>query len=516
MGIFDLFKTKNTPVVIAEKPKAQVISANFTNFGSVNYSGEKNVGAVGPVINNVIDYYSFATRSWDLYLKSDLAQTVINRKTVWIIDKGLKLQSMPDRIALESEGIKINTEVFSRLVESRFNIWAKSKHSSFSGMLSFYETNKEAYKNAKVGGDVLVILRLIKGTVKVELIDGRHVQSPFGTGFNSNIKNGVEKDERGMHIAYHVKVNGGFQRISCIDKTTGLRVAFLYYGSKYRLNDDRGLPVMGASLETIAQTDRYKEAAVGSAEERAKIVFQIVHGAISDGTSPFEQQMAKAFSDSDNGDVPQDSVGNTLANNIAATTNKETFNMTPGSELKAISSQAENQYTPFYETNRNIIASANNIPSNVAFSSYTDSFSASRAATKDWEHTITFERDDANNQYLSYVYSFWLHFEVLNGKIQAPGYLSAFNSGNWMVTEAYLNCKFTGPMFPHIDPLKEVKAERAKLGPLGDNLPLTTLEAATEHVGSGESTSNLEQFSREMKEAEGLDITEKVSEVASS
>ena len=61
-------------------------------------------------------------------------------------------------------------------------------------------------------------------------------------------------------------------------------------------------------------------------------------------------------------------------------------------------------------------------------------------------------------------------------------------------------------MFPHIDPLKEVKAERLKLGTLSDHLPLTNLESATEALMSGNAMSNIEQFATELQDAEKLGL----------
>ena len=78
--------------------------------------------------------------------------------------------------------------------------------------------------------------------------------------------------------------------------------------------------------------------------------------------------------------------------------------------------------------------------------------------------------------------------------------------------EAYSNARFTGPLFPHIDPLKEVKAEREKLGTLAAHIPLTTVEAATEFLMSGDSDSNAYQFAEELKQAKelGLEAVEKM------
>jgi capsid protein len=213
--------------------------------------------------------------------------------------------------------------------------------------------------------------------------------------------------------------------------------------------------------------------------------------------------MARAFNvDNENGGgMPTDDFSDQLAKNIIATTNKQTFNMSPGSTVKAVESKQEMFFEEFYKTNANIICAAIGIPPNVAFSLYTDSFSASRAATKDWEHTMNVEREDFQFQFYQRVYDFWLHFEVLNGRIDIPGYLQAFYSGDVITLEAIRNARFTGAQFPHIDPLKEVQAERLKLGDSAKQIPLTTVEMATEALNGGDSNANIDQFSEELKKA---------------
>jgi capsid protein len=143
---------------------------------------------------------------------------------------------------------------------------------------------------------------------------------------------------------------------------------------------------------------------------------------------------------------------------------------------------------------------------NVAMSHYTDSFSASRAATKDWEHTIHVERTIFWRRFYQPIWILFLHLEVLKNKIEAPGYMQAFQEGNTTVLNAYRKARFTGPLFPHIDPLKEVKAEREKLGTRGAHIPLTTVEAATEVLNGGDSDNNMSQFAEEYKTAETLGI----------
>lgn len=506
MGLFDFWKPKQ-PIEIVDIKRAPS-SLLEGGYGSVihteSYTGEKNLGELGPAIDYRPDHYELRVRSWQAYLESDIAKAIIDKFTTWVIDKGLRLKANPSKIIPDLE-----TEKFNEQTEALFNVWSKSRISSWSGMTTLNDIAKEAYKNAKLGGDVLVVLRYVKGIVKVELIDGAHVQSPLGTLYlDSKIVDGVEVDSTGRHIAYHVRKNMfESERIPAVSKSSGFTTAFLVYGERYRVGTRRGIPIISTVLEAIKKLERYREAAVGSAEERQKIVLFVKHEVTATGKSPFGANVMKAYNaNGSNQDLPTDSNGQEVMNSIYATANKRAINLEPGSELSSIESKQEMFFKDFYETNADIICAAMGIPPEVARSLYHSSFSASRAATKDWDHSVEIQRDDFQSQFYQPIYNFWLYTEILKGNIQAPGYLTARINGDQMLTEAYYLCRFTGPMFPHIDPLKEVNAERAKLGKSFDHVPLTTVENATEVLNGGDSDSNMEQAAEELKYADELGI----------
>ena len=493
---------------------------------SVVYDGEKNLGEIGPVKNYILNYDILRLRSWQSYLESELTPTVIDKFILWVIGSGLKLQSHPSKVVLGSAGINIDTEKFNESVEARWNVFSESKISDYSSNMTLNQIQREALKNVLLGGDILVILRIINGVVKTQIIDGQHVSSQYGSVDSSapamkngnRIINGIEVDPSGKHVAYWVRSNPlntlsfSFERIPAYGAKSGMRMAFMVYGKRHRLDNLRGIPRMTTSLETLKKLERYKEATVGSAEERQKIVYQIVHLAHSTGENPLSTQLSKAFNTSpgSESDLPTDINGTQLANTVAATTNKQTYNMPIGSELKALESKNELFFKEFYETNVNIVCASIGIPPNVAMSMYNDSFSASRAALKDWEHTLHVNRKDFAIQFLQPIYELWLHVEVLKGTIVAPGYFRAVLDKDYMTICAYTANHFTGANVPHIDPLKEVKAEREKLGPSGANIPLTTAEQATRALNGGDITENMNQYSKELKRSIELDIVEPI------
>lgn len=516
-------KTQIEKILGGEKPEKVVQYDNFRNdpkyspkAGSwgqsmwLTFDGEKNLGELGSPINYSLNNPILSVRSWQSYLESELTKTIIDKYVLWMIDGGLKLQSNPADRVLQLNGLSIDPEVFNDDVEALFSIWSHSRASTFDGVGNLNTTAEEAYKQSKLAGDVLVVLRLDDNhNVKVQLIDGAHLSSPVGMQSNGNkVVQGVEIDKNGNHVAFHVKESiGDYKRIPA-KLSNGLTSAFLVYGSKYRVGNVRGYPIISAALETVKKLERYKEAVVGSAEERQKIAYQIVHGVHSSGENPLFDQIAAATDVTVNAteDLPKDEEGIELANHVAASTNKMTFNMPNDAELKTLESKNELYFKEFYETNAYLYCASVGIPPNVAFSLYNDSFSASRTATKDWEHTMLVERKKFSFQFYQRIYDFWLHVQILKNKVQAPGYLKAFQSDDFMILDSYRRARFTGTMFPHIDPLKEVNAERAKLGEAGKHIPLSTVEAATENLNGGDSKSNIEQFAKELEKVNELKI----------
>lgn len=514
-----------------KEPKADFQgNGNYTNIMTLSYSGEKNLGEMGPAIDYRLDYGMLRLRSWQSQLESDVCKTVIKRFVTWVVGEGLKLQSEPQIDVLGMEGITINKQDFSKIVEARFGLFKKSKSADYSEMSNIDIIAANAFKNAIIGGDVLVIQRFDGKNITVQLIDGSHIQSPYigdsyfatATSNGNTILNGIEINPKGKHIAYYIRTyspNGTFNKYERIDarsKSNGLQTAFLVYGSKHRLDNLRGLPLLAACLETAKKMERYKEAVLGLAEEVAKTVYQVTHQAYSDGSNPLGDRLAKASGfENDKVEIPNDVLGQQIANTVAATTNKQAVNMPVGAELKAVKNDTPIMFKDFYQVNTDLLCATVGIPPNVAMSKYDDSFSASRAAIKDWEHTLMVERRNFAFEFYEPIFQFWLDVEILKNKINAPGYLDARNTGNTVVLDAYRKTRWVGSQVPHIDPVKEVKAEREKLGEAAKAIPLTTVERATEVLNGGESDSNIEQFAIELAKCKelGIEIEEKGVEV---
>lgn len=483
------------------------------------YTGEKTPGEMGAAKDYTLHYNQLRTRSWQSFLESEVTQAIINKYTKWVIGSGLYVQCEPEKKVLKQEGILNLAPDFIDDVECRFNLWICSRHSDSSGMWPINQLSFEAYKNAIVGGDVLVINTPESSTVTQQVIDGSHVVSPDSSSKywkeaverGNRIEYGVEIDQNNTHVAYYVcGVDNVFYRVERIGKKSGALLAYLVYGNRYRIDNVRGLPLISAVLETLKKLDRYKEATVGGAEQRQKIAFSVEHNAESTGENVFLAKVAQAaaLGSGEAEETKSVSEYEATATKIATMTPNSAINMPIGATLKMHESKMESGFKDFYTTNIQFVCASVGIPYEVALAMFNSNYSASRAAIKDWEHNLLTSRQNFASQYYQPFYNLWLEMAVLSGKINAPGFIKAVNEKNIMAIEAYCSARFIGANVPHIDPVKEVLAERLKLG--DDTTPLTDYDQASERLGSGGFSQIMEKTKEQKKLIPKIEVQKEV------
>lgn len=477
------------------------------------YNGEKNLGELGPNKDYVLDYGSLRSRGHQLFLENKVVQIILKRKIAWVIGNGLDLECEPNEVILKAAGIKFDFKEFSNAVEARISIWKNSKMSTWAGNKSLSELEKDAFQAGFNGGSNLVVLRVVNGIVKYELIDGVHLRAPMnGTDFsplklqNGNyLMNGIEFNDKGEHVAFHVqKSDFTFERILAKSPSTGLTMAFLDGGDQYRIDNSIKIPKLAGLFETLNGMDKYETATIGMAEEQNRIAYQAVYKLGADTSNPMIRDLADALDEfGPDGTIPVDQELNVMANKVQVSTNKQTFAMPEGSEIKPLGkNEGELYFKDFFTVVFNFTCAAANIPPRVALTMFDASYSSARAEVKDFEHTLLIERKERGNGFLQPGYELQLHLDIVTGKIQAPGYLQAFLRKDEITLAAYRRSRWVGDNLPHIDPEKEANAERIKLGKAFEHVPLTTPQKSTSVLNGGDFALNV----RDSEEA--LEMTE--------
>lgn len=511
MKFLNYFKRKKEEVEIVESSQPDVRNNNY-NLDSCNYGpnwaivsktwdGEKTTGELGVVVKNMPDFLRLRLRAYDAQMKIDIINVITGRYFKWVIGNGLKLQSEPNKTILEMEGISLPS-MFSEKTEARFKMWANSKYASYDRQGNLHSKALECFGTSFLGGDSLVICRFDELGLNVQVVDGQHVKTP-GQDLLDEVKTrnnyeeqGIEFNDRGEHVAYFVSSKGDkkdflktedFKRIVVHGEKTNRKLAWMVYGSKHRIDHKRGISRISHVLEKVTKLDRYTEATVSKAEQSANIVNYIEHNSESTGENPLAAiKNRKLNINGGSGDEKTAyELADGLANRIQQTTSNITYNMPIGSKMTPYQSNSENNYEAFQSAVFDGICSSVDMPPEVATQKYNSNYSASRAAINGWGYIIDIERMNCSNDFYKPIYALFLEWQVLSNKIIAPKYITSLRSEDYILSEAYHNCRFIGKNMPHIDPVKEVKAVVQMI----EN-ELITREQATELLNMGDWFEN--------------------------
>lgn len=522
----------NSPPTAATPDSAAVLTSiqgtNMLFGGSIgmSFNGEKTPGELGIPMEVFPDYHGLRLRAYEANLTQDTVKIISNKYFKWTIGNGLKLQSEPLEDYLKSKGYVNDWSILRTSIEASFSLYASLKDSDYSGMKNFHDLSLDAYVDSFLGGDCLVIYRIENGYPKAQVIDGQQVSDPFltseffiqATERGNRIKHGIEIDKKGKHVAYYVRTENELgiikhERIPAYVEMNGkdfpyVMAKMIYFG-KHRINHVRGVSALAAILEKVDKLDRYTEATVGSAEERAKIVYSITHDKDSTGENPLleKQRLNMGIQNQMSGKDGAVLVGAELERYVARTTNKTTINMPNGSELKALESKAEINYQPLFDAIFTQIAAALDMPPEVALQKFSSNYSASRAAMKVWEYMVKIDRTRFANEVYKPFYDLFFYCEVLRGSINAPGFINASDVNDFMTIGAYTKCRFEGVNMPHIDPVKEVNAIRKMLGDKYVDVPLISFDQATEQLNQGDWDENIKKFNEEIAK-NNIDLSE--------
>lgn len=494
------------------------------------YDGEKRLGELGPVRVYEKDFYTLRARSKQMYIESSVCYTVINRFTEWVVGKGLNLKADPRETVLKRNKVGIDTEEYNNTVEELWKVYAASKCADLSGKQTLYGLTEEAHRECKKTGDMLVILRVINGLVKVQHVDGDHVGNPPGctTRFTDNevvglqspsgydwvypqtgnrIRYGVEINDEGEPVAYHVRVGVSLKYIRVEAKDNmGMLRAYMVYGDRPEIESTRGTPLVAIIMERASTLDRYLEATVSGAEVRANFALVFEHDINGSGDDPLLGTRLKtslrqsAPGSATASGIPVDANMEKIASDVAVAQDKTVINLTPGAKAKTLDTKQDLHVQEFANIHVDLICAAVNIPPSVAMSKYDTSFSSSRMAGKDWEHTYMTDRTNFGAQYLKPIHDLQVYLWLLQNMVDAPALLKAIREKNTLIQEAYMYATFTGDMFPDIDPLKTANFLRTALGTQYDHIPIMTGETASEMLPNGNGfDAILKQAGRELE-----------------
>lgn len=525
------------PLDLFKKPKEQSVSMlDAENYDSIAEAFGMFTGTTMPGTMSFprplrLDYYALRERSWQAYTENELASAYVDRLRHFVINTGLRLQYEPASVLSSHCGVTMSDETTDAW-EKNFGVYACSKMASLSGRKDLHEMADEAYLNTLVGGDILVILHVANGDIKVQHIDGRNLVNPadkstlLSAARKGNvISSGVEYDKRGREVAYYVRQDNYFiadatgdmrdrckiERIPAKGRS-GRTIAFRPNRDNQRIGSGRGKPILSPVLQNLEITRRYKLAELLAAEVNAKLCASIEHNENSLGNNPLEslkhgagRKPVSQTADLSYSSTPAD----VIAQNVTKMSGAMVVNMGRGQTLKFSDTKRPNLDGVEFTKLLNIdTAAAVSIPFEIAQMMFSQNYSASRAALEMFKMIISFERRNFSGQYYAVIAKERQRLKALRGEIDMPQeYRTAIVNRDDFLLACFEKYRFTGVIVPHIDPVKEVNAAISRI-----DAKLSTREAETETLGTGEFLANATRLRNENKILDEYELNDTLDE----
>jgi len=457
----NLFKKKK---IIKEQQKAINDFVNqkieFVDFLSA-YNGDKTGMFAGFGLTRdvrFVDLQKLQVRSLQLARENGFSAGILNRITNKTINSGLKLRSTPESSILQKFISEDELKKWGDNTEILFNIWGKDKRLvTIRRNYTLHNLERIAFYTALLSGDCLVIVSLNSlGLPVIELVDGINIKNPVILESNKDVQHGVELDKKGVEVAYYVSTidNLGIEkmkRISAFDKN-GNRRAWLVRATEKRIDERRGLPLLSVVMQNINELGKYMDS-----EQRAALVnsyIAVVHNRSSKAPnklSPFERasMLKQTATNNENEDINF----RKMQPGFFAT------NLAEGETVTSFDTKRPNiDSVKFIDFNIRAISYAVGLPPEVLFLEYGSNYSASRQAKLDLEDFVKEKLSIFTEYFNTPIFYIWLDGMILNGKIQAKGYIKALkNINDFDILGAWRKCNWRGVAKTNIDGLKQAR-----------------------------------------------------------
>ena len=412
-------------------------------------------------------------RSRDLFMSAPLATGAVKSSRTSCIGPGL----MPKpKIDYEFLGItQEEANRIQRLIKKEFAIWAESTLCDNNDLNNFYELQQVVFSDWLNNGEEFVLIKYGKPLkympyqLRLSLVEADRVctEGNYDGGYDgydkkakngNTIINGVETDEAGKVVAYHIasrfpgEYGSGSLKLARVEKR-GAKTGnpnILHIFNAERAGQYRGVPFLAPVIQTLKQLTRYTEAEIMAAVVNSLFGIFIttkageeIEGFGGNGEEAEEKE----------GDVP-----GVDEDKIKVGTGTVTF-LREGEEVKAVeSAHPSNNYDAFVNSMALQIGAALEIAPEVLLKKFSNNFSSSKGALNETWKSFKMYRKWFIDDFCQEVYVLWFNEAVSKGRVNAPGYFD-----NILVKKAYTNATWNGPAQGHLNPVQEVTAAILKI-----------------------------------------------------
>lgn len=427
----------------------------------------------------------------DLYRNNAIVRGLVSSTTESVIGQGLKLQCTIDRDVLKLTDQQ--AEEWENKTERLFDNDMKSVEIDAYRRMTGYQADDLAFRTHYLYGESFGLLPRMrrKGSnnfVKIQLVSPRRISNPWGKYNNDNLREGIEFNDAGEVIKYHVEKFDSYYTLKnewigvpAFGATTG-RKNVLHVMRQDFANQSRGVSFLTAILGKLKNLDRYDEASLTSA------IMQSMHtGWIKSNRQGALDSFFTGTTEEPWFERKQDYTMDSGLIQRINTDEDIVFNNAP---------QNTDGFSNYISAQVRFVAMAANQPYEVVVKEFNASFSASKGARIEaWRNYMTLRYVFAS-QFKDPFYSEWLADAIAAGRIEAPGF---FDDPD--IKSAWLNCQWFGEGPGQIDPVKETAAAVQAI----DYMLTTRQKEAAKQGNDFEKNVTMQKRERRMMQEAGIE-----------
>lgn len=500
------------PTLSAGNQKLTVVNSGYSDGGaSRTRSALRGYNPIKSSTKADIDVNlnTLRNRSADLASNSPLGASAINTLRSNVIGAGLMVSPKIDYrlLGLTAEEAKD----WQRNALREFNLWANSTACDLYRKNNFFDMQDIAYMSYQIDGDGWAAIKYRRPVpdnpycLRVQIFEASRVCNPNSSGSygspnyydvemknnqNGNrIINGIEIDKDGAVVAYWIANRVPFdltnpsaqlewQRVEAFGELSG-RPNVLQISHEERPEQYRGVPMLAPVIEVLKQVSRYTNAELTAAIVKS---FYTLFFTSNGSASELDDVLNSTYGEPE-GMAPEDLARIEVG---AGTLNL----LPPGVDVKSMdASRSMSTFEPFTNILISQLGAAIGVPAEVLLSRFQSSYSAARGALLQAASVFKTRRRWFARDFCQPVYEAWLAEAIAIGRVSAPGY-----GTDPVITKAWSNADWFGPVMGMLDPEKEVRsaALRVKYG-------YSTGEREAAELTGSDFDSNIDQIASEQQ-----------------
>jgi len=438
-------------------------------------------------------------RSRDIERNNGVANGIVRTLTDNVVGTGFRLVPRPNYLALGKD--KAWADDWSLKVSALWWQWAETTACDAADTMTFDQITTQILTGQILNGSALALPLWLPDrndgfATKLQTVEADRLSNPNGEPDSQRRRGGIEFDEYGAPVAYHVrKVHPGDFLIAGVQNVTDMftwetiprrtpfgRARVLHVFDPQRSQQSRGKPLLSSVLSEFKNVDRYT-----MAELQAAVVNAMIALVIQTPMDP--EQVAHLF-------------GNNMDKYLAFRDEHHVrlqagsaISLNPGDTAQSFLPQRPaSGFGAFLENMHRIIGLPAGLPYELVMKDFSKTnYSSARASMLEAWRSFLRCRDWLGTQWCDPVYDLWLEEMVNAGRIEAAGFYDK--------RAAWTRCRWIGPGRGWVDPVKEAQAAQIRMASF-----ITTLEDECAETVGGDWREKLDQAAveREYKVAKGL------------